>query len=251
MTERYRVQVYWPSGPVSLARIPEQIVALLVALEAAHDGLGGWVFEDREQKLVPASTAAVCRTALEQAAIVWHFGGVKQTAYRPRFFVGHPSAPAAVLTLTCGIEPIGLQPLFAPNRLELLLAAGEGATTIDRHVIENALRAAVAVFRPDFGHAGSESMPEPVEPIFSDGSPVVGWMTFLSTARAAVPPALPKPSIAYPVGSFGTLIVAHPDLFRDRDEGQLAAIGALRQLLQREGLLVPATTLHSAPEISR
>jgi hypothetical protein len=39
------------------------------------------------------------------------------------------------------------------------------------------------------------------------------------------------------------LIVAHPELFNERDAAQLAALGRVREVLQAAGVLVPAHSL--------
>lgn len=72
------------------------------------------------------------------------------------------------------------------------------------------------------GYAGTEAVPQAPLPIFSDGAPVVGWMTYLRAAYPAIPQALPAPAVGYLVGSLGTLSPIESqayDLWRSPSDG--------------------------------
>jgi hypothetical protein len=239
MATGYRVQVYWSGRAEPPARLAQQIFVFLTALPSVHEGLTGWHFEEVSTgKMVPVDSPSACQRALEDAAVEWTMGGRKSTSYAPRLFVGRADAPAVEIQVTCGIEPLPIGPVFVPNRLSLVVRELGGEERVSAAVVENVLRAAIAMFRPDFGHAGSESMPQPAEPIFSDGTPVVGWLTYLSSAYPSLPSALPAPAALSRVAGLGTLVVARPELFVDGDEEHLAPVEAVRAALEAAGVLV-------------
>ena len=93
--------------------------------------------------------------------------------------------------LTCGIERLNLGPIYTPNRLDVLVRRDAGEELTSAAALEAVLRAAIDAFRPDWGFAGVEGVPAVPLPVFSDGTPAVGWMTFLSWKYPPVPAAPP------------------------------------------------------------
>jgi hypothetical protein len=218
---RYRVQAYWREGAGAPERIGQQLAAFLAALEWADARLGGFRFETADGEERAADTSEACGRAARESAYRWRLGHEDKVCYQPRFF-----SDRADLVVTAGVEPLPLASLFAPNRLELLLAAELGS----RDVLEKALRA-TAIFRADFGHAGTVRFPSPAEPLLSDGTPVAGWLTYLSAAHAPSP-SWPPTASTLPVAELGTLVVAHPDVFADDNEDHREAVGAVQRALQ-------------------
>jgi hypothetical protein len=244
MANQYRVQLYWPGRDDAPGELAGQIAAFLSALGSVHKDLAGWHFAgDGAGAPVPVDSPAACLAALERHRIAWTTGKVRRIAYGPRFFLEREVASPAAITVTCGIPRLDLGPIFTPNRLEMLVRADAGEARASRPVLEAALRAAVAAFRPDFGFAGTEGTPAPPLPVFSDGTPVVGWMTYLSAAYPPLPAALPKPAVVVPMLPHGALIVAHPELFQERDPAHREAIARVDEALRAAEVLVPAHTL--------
>jgi hypothetical protein len=243
----------------------QQIFVLLTALSAVHEALSGWCFEEKGTgKSVPLDSPLRCQEALAQGAVEWRLGREKRTAYQVHGYIGKPTSPDVEVRVTCGVEPLPLAGVFAPNRLEVLVAAREGGggaggspalvvggngspsdnrPLASRAVLENVLRAAVAMFRPDFGHVGTEAFPRPAQPLSSDGAPVVGWMTYLSAAYPSLPQPPPAPAKVLEVAGLGTLLVAAPELFVDGNDKHLAAVRAVQEALQAAEALVPVHRL--------
>ena len=246
MTSRFRIHACWPARTDPTSRSEQQLLALLQTLGWLDPGLGPLSFEDAASgEILAVDSAARCAEALAQAEIEWQAGGDVQTCHALSLFLGPAHAPAAELTLTCGIRPIGIGPLFAPNRIELLLREGAGDDRATRPFFEDALRSIAALFRPSFGFVGRGQAPAPPEALFDEGAPAVGWMTYLSSEYGEIP-SLPRPAAARPVAHLGTLVVAHPGPFDDRDPEHLAAIAAVRSALGAAGVLVPGPALSRA-----
>lgn len=242
MTAHHRIQLYWPGRTDTVAVMGRQLAAFLAGIAPLHPGLSRFLCDN-----LPAISPAACEEALVRHAVLWRTGATERTSYQARFYVDHKIGAPAAFTLTCGIEPLNLGPIFTPNRLEFLVRADVGDERASRAVLEGVLRRAVTVFEPDWAFAGSAQVPQAPKAVFSDGAPVVGWMTYLRAAFPPVPRTLPQPAVAYPVGSLGTLIVAHPEVFHDGDEAQLAAIERVRGVLKAHGVLVPPSALGATP----
>jgi hypothetical protein len=243
MSSHHRVQIYWPGRTDTARKLAGQIAAFLKDVATIHPGLARFGYEDGRAKLTPVTSEDDCAAAMALRTVQWKTGDTLRTAYEPRFFVDRKAGAPVSLAITCGIEPLGLDPLFAPNRLELLVRADVGDERASRPVLEALIRSAVAVFRPDFGFVGTESVPNAPMAVFSDGTPVVGWMTYLRAAFPPVPRTLPAPAVPYPVKDLGTLIVAHPELFHASNEAQRASMERVREVLKEAGVLVPSTSL--------
>ena len=247
MSSHYRVQIYWPGRTDTVRVMARQIATFLAELGTFHPGLARFGFEDAQRRLTPVTSEDDCAAALAQRTVHWKTGQTERISYQPRFFVDRKAGAPVSLAITCGIEPVGLDPMFVPNRLELLVRCDLGDERASRPVLEAAMRSAVSVFRPDFGFAGTESIPSPPVALFSDGTPVVGWMTYLRAAFPPIPRTLPAPAVAYPVKDLGTLIVAHPEVFRESDGAQRASMERVREVLKAASVLVPSTSRPRSP----
>jgi hypothetical protein len=244
MTRQYRIQLYWPGRTDPRSLLGQQIAALLGEIKAIHPGLAGFLFHDEKTRApAPAGSAEACDEALRQQTIHWKTGNTERTSYEQRFFVERRVAPPVEFTVTCGIEPLGLDPIWTPNRLDFRVSADVGDERASRPVLEAVLRCAVSVYQPDWAYAGTATVPQAPVPPFADGAPVVGWMTYLKMAFPPVPQTLPQPSVVYPVGSHGTLIVAHPELFHESDPAQRAAVERVRATLKAAGVLIPPSDI--------
>jgi hypothetical protein len=248
MAKRYRVYLAWRGREDDLRDMSRQTASFLSALGALHPLLKGFRFIDRATgKEAAASGNDACQRALEAYRVDWATGETKRVAYQPRFFVERKAAPPVEIELTCGIERLNLGPIYTPNRLDLLMRRDAPDNLASPGVLEGIVRAGVEAFRPDWGFAGVEGVPDPPLAVFSDGVPSVGWMTFLSSKYPPVPAALPKPAVSHVLARRGTLIIAHPDLFDERDPAHIEAVEKVRQALAAAGVLVPAEALDQAP----
>jgi hypothetical protein len=242
MANHYRVQLYWSGRDDAPGDLARQIAAFLRALGSAHKDLAGWLVKG-ERGPVPADSEAACLAALSRHRVAWATGETQRTSYQPRFFLERAASSPAEISVTCGIPRLDLGPIFTPNRLEMLVRADAGKERVSRAALEVALRAAVAAFRPDWGFAGTDETPTPPLPVFSDGTPVVGWMLYLSAAYPPLPAALPKPAVVYSMLPHGALIVAHPELFDAQDPAHREAVARVDEALRAAEVLVPAHAL--------
>jgi hypothetical protein len=242
--DQHRTLLTWPGRTDALAAMAGQLFDLLGRIAPLHPRLAKWLF-DEARVPAPADSLDACARALALGTVHWKTGDVARTSYEQRFYVERSRGAPVELTLTCGIEPLGLDPMWVPNRLELLVRcdAGELAT---RAVLEGLLRAAVAAFDPDWAFAGSEAVPITPLPFFTDGTPAVGWMTYLRRGFPEVPRTLPQPAVVYPVDGRGTLVVAHPEPFHERDPEQRAALDRVQEALAAAGVLVPPGAIRRA-----
>ncbi|WP_437982275.1 Imm52 family immunity protein [Sorangium sp. So ce117] len=244
MIGKYHVRIFWSGRGDSPERLGYKTFLFLTALAGVHPDLAGCRAADargrpRTGDAGSSESAWSCTEALLRATVLWKSGQEQRTSYTPRFVVERDGARVALLSMSVGIEPLDIGPVFAPNRLDLQVSAAALDPKTGPAALENMLRVAVAVFQPEWGHAGTESQPaEPIS-LFSDGAPGVGWMTYLSAAYPPLPTAFPSPSAAFPVASFGTLIVAHPGLFDPRDPAHSAAVNAIRDVLGEAEVLLP------------
>jgi hypothetical protein len=247
MADHHRIQLYWPPRADPRSELARQVAAFLAQIAPIHPDLSRFLYDDaRSGEPTPAASPADCDAALEQGKVIWRSGARENTSYERRFYVDRKNGSPVAFTITCGIEPLGLDPIWTPNRLDFLVRADVGDERASRPVLEAVLRAAVGVFRPDWAFAGTDRVPTAPLALFSDGTPVVGWMTYLRAGFPEVPPTLPQPAVVYPItvdGALGTLIVAHPELFHDRDPAQRAAIDRVSDALRAAGVLVPPSRL--------
>lgn len=247
MDRRYRVYVSWRGREEDLRDTSRQLASFVAAVGALHPRLKGLRFVNAAGKEAAAAGAEACQSALEAHRVDWATGEIQRVAYQPRLFTERRAAPPVEVQLTCGIERLNLGPVYTPNRLDLHVRRDAPDDLASPPVLEGVLRAAVESFKPDWGFAGVEGYPDPPLPVFSDGVPVVGWMTFLSWRYPAIPTTLPTPAVAHVLPRRGTLIVAHPDPWSERDPAHVAAVEKVREALEAAGVLVPAETLDQAP----
>lgn len=222
------------------------LTAFTASLGAIHGPLRDLRFVGPDGEEQVASSAQACEVALLAHQVDWATGPTKRVAYQPRLFLERRSAPPVEVRLTCGIERLNLGPIYTPNRIDVLVRRDAGDEITSVAALEGVLRAAIDAFRPDWGFAGVEGVPTVPLPVFSDGTPAVGWMTFLSGRYPAIPAALPRPSVAHVIAGRGTLIAAHPKRFDERDGAHVQAIEDLRQALSAAGVLLPSAALDDA-----
>jgi hypothetical protein len=242
----HHVRMFWSGRADSVDRLGYHTYLLLTAFAGVQPLLAGFRRADRKGRTsaAPLDSQMACTEALEEARVVWRSGSEERTSYTPSFILRRDGALVARLSLTLGIEPLDLGPIFAPNKVDLEVRGLDPRT--GRALLEDALRAAVAVFRPDWGHAGAAAHPPAPIALFSDGAPTVGWMTYLSRAYPRLPATLPSPAVASAVADFGTVVVAHPKLFDPADPAHVAAVDATARALRDARVLVPAHALRAA-----
>lgn len=245
MTSRCCIKLYWTGRSDSPNPAGERLYRLLSELTRVGTRFAGWQLTDRSGHVVgPAGTQADCVQAVELNARAWHTGDQQHTSYQPFLFCGDATDPTVELTLTCGINVRSFAEAFLPNRLELEWRPSATGEPLSQELTHWMLATAATVFPADFGFAGSAAVPTPPQPLFSDGKPAVGWMTFLSSSYPPLPPELPEPAQLHSVGRLGQVVVAHPEPFDDADAEHLAAIAGVEHALKQAGVLIPWAELY-------
>jgi hypothetical protein len=149
-------------------------------------------------------------------------------AYGPVF---EAKAMAARLSLVCGIPPQATA--WTPNQTQLVLGMASGIAVREVDILAGLLSAMAKGVTAEWGHVGVDGVPTPPMPPFADGTPVIGWISYISTAYPPVAATLPEPSVARTAPG-GTLLIASPA----RVDGE--AIDRLRLSLKEAGVLLPA-----------
>jgi hypothetical protein len=245
MPDRYRIQLYWAPRKESLHGMARRLFDTLGALGESHPLLRRFMRE-RDEEDVPTATLEDCASALEEGAEAWYFGREERTAYEARLFVGRALSPPLSMTLTCGIEPEHVGGLFAPNRLEMWLRRDAPDELASPERIQAMLVAAASAWDADFGYVGTASLPAAPPPITSLGAPPVGWMTYLSKRLPPPPVTLRSPAVSYPADA-GSVVVAHPSLYRDHVKDHREAIEVVAAALDEAGVLKPSVSLDQRP----
>ncbi len=247
MPEHYRVQLYWLSREDSLAWMSQQLYMLLTGWRSIDEDFASWSFFDKKkQKPVEVVSKKTCQRLLEQTAVSYCVGDKQCTAYQPKLILtprdDDRAEPLAKLQLSCGIQPMQL-PVYTPNRLSFRAHRDLGEHGIGPLMLRRVLQIAATTYRADWGYAGIDSFPQPPVALFSDGTPCVGWMTYLSTAYPSLPGILPAEAQLFPVSSDGHIILAYPNLFDDGDARHLKAVAQVNESLREAKVLVPALRL--------
>lgn len=241
MADPIVVNLYWQARNEATSRLVHRIYVLLTALRGIDPELAGWQFADRSGGDVEQLDGKdSVQKALDLNEVTWKTGTEKRTSYQPFFFIGDPARPDVDITVTCGITvPAGMERIFLPNRIAMKLQRYAGEEGLTSAMVDKIMRAAINGFQPDFGYAGTRDRPLPPLAMRSDGTPKVGWITFLSSRYPAPPTRFEAPSVVHAVGKHGHLIVAHPKLFDPSDSEQLEAIQRVEERLRDAEVLLP------------
>jgi hypothetical protein len=184
----------------------------------------------------PLDSERACDALVASSARMWRTGDRELVAYGPVLTATHDGSKAAALALVAGVAPLGL-PVWIPNQVDLeLFGPVETGLRADRPRLEAAFRAIVAINAPAWAVVEADGMPSPPVPPFSDGTPNVGWMTYLASSYPALPRVLPKSAVVHDLGT-GAAIIAHAS------KPDAVAIDQLLRSLAEANVLVPAASV--------
>ncbi len=236
---RYRIQLYWSGRSDSVDTMAHQIQVLVSSLRGLDEGLSQWLWRNPEtDELESLASKKACQSALQASAFPWQMGAEQRRSYQPHFFLNRDIEPPGELLLTCGITPFSV-PAFVPNRLTLLLSPRATKEEPTRLLFERILRLAVPTFKPDWGYAGTEYVPTAPLPMFSDGRPAVGWMTYLSSRFPPLPATFDEPASVHAVARHGHIIVAYPRRYDPGHPEHAEAVAQVRRALDEAQVLIP------------
>jgi hypothetical protein len=186
-------------------------------------------------RAVPVMSARDAETLVASSARMWKSGEEERVAYGPSATAEHEGKRVGRVAMVAGIAPLGL-PVWVPNQTEAQIdGAAEREVRGDPERVQQAFQALITASQPAWAYVALDDDPPAPVPPFSDGAPVVGWLTYLSSAYPALP-RLPEPTVVHDVGT-GVLIVAHSS------KPDAAAIARVTKLLGEAGVLLPAYKL--------
>lgn len=231
--ETHRVFVAWEPRPDRVGASAKQLLAAMEWLRTVPELEGDWAaVAPRTRASLPCSSAATAARCLAAGGypIATPPRSTEPEYYKQDFYLGSARKWRAKITIVCGVRRVmyGIQ---APNRFDVTVRAALSPLAVRQILI-----GLVSVFRPTWGFGASERFPAGPSP--ENGSPTVGWLTYLSSWFGA-PPPLAAPALISPVPNFGTIIQAFPEAFDPGDDAQRSTIRALEKTLRASGTLRP------------
>lgn len=154
---------------------------------------------------IPVASMEDADAIVGAAARMWKLGAEELAAYGPSAKAGASGRVA----LVGGIPPIDL-PAWVPNQtIATITGPAEVELRTDPKLIVACLERIVLAAEPAWAVVTSDDFPTAPVPPFADGSPTVGWFTWLSSKFPAVPAVLPEGATSRELAG-GVLLVAHP-----------------------------------------
>ncbi len=224
----YRIQLYWQGRSTPRPRLAEELWQCVGSLPWASPRLARLQPYSQEGELLPPITSAAhAESLLAHWTVRWRTGAVERTAYKAPFVLDSLDDSKFRFELTTGIEPLGFDGVWVPNRLEVLVDPEAPDGLASRDVLLAILHVGARVFDPDWGFAALDGEPVPPTPLFSSGDPMAAWMTYLSKRFPLADLAVAEPSAVYSVGELGYLVIAYPEPPRPGSARQGAALEAV------------------------
>ncbi len=150
--------------------------------------------------------------------------------YKQYFYLGSFRRYTAKITFGTGMREVAFGEQ-TPNRIDLLVRAPLAPLALRQIMV-----GLIGIFKPVWGFAASDRFP--AQPAPGDGSPGVGWLTYLS-GWFGPPPPLPPPVLVSHMKTLGAIYQAFPDAFDPAREDHRAQIRALEKALRATGTLRP------------
>lgn len=210
--------------------------AVTTALAGVAKELSDWRADIGGVEL-PLASSSDADTVVAAATRGWKSGERELIAYGPSAFAVHEGATVARVAMVGGVEPLDL-PVWVPNQAEVVLnGAAELQLRGDPKRLLAAFIAFVQAVQPEWAYVGVDDRPSPPIPPFDDGTPVVGWLTYLSS-KYPDPGTLKEPAVVHDIG-IGKVLVAHSS------KPSAEAIEALSDRLTEDKVLLSARELRS------
>lgn len=247
MRTHYRVQLYWPGRTATPTQLAEQFWQWATALGQVAPQLAQLRPYTRQSELLqPLTGPQHAEALLTHWEVRWRTGDTQRVSYKPGLVLDRLDDTMVECNLVTGIEPLGMDPLWVPNRAEVLIRADAGDELVRPDVLLGILHAGVRVFSPDWGFASLDGDPIPPTPPFSQGTPIAAWITYLSRAYPVDRLMVREPSAAYSVGELGALVLAHPELCVPDGPRQREAVQGVADAFRAAGV-TPSVPPPAAP----
>ncbi len=237
MTKRYRVQLYWPGRDTPLSSLAEEFWKFANALGQIDPNLARMRPFTRDGELLqPLTGPQHAEALLTHWEVRWCTGDVERVSYKPGLALDRIAEPPVSCELTTGIPPLGMEGIWVPNRLEVLVRTDAADELVRPEILLGILHAGVRVFAPDWGFAALDGDPVPPRALFSKGAPVAAWITYLSRAHPVEHVTVGESAAVYSVGDLGYLVIAHPELPTRGSISQRAAVKSVADALRAAGV---------------
>jgi hypothetical protein len=207
MSERFYAGAYWPARAETAEACAARAATCLAKLGEVDPLLATWFHKGGSPKLAqrpfPTDTESLVGELLrgrnrrdsDRSVIV-------ELGFRISAWNGNDKDPAAI-SIGCGksrqvpgVSNAVVINLPPPSERSAEIYSREGAMAV--------LLALVESWDPDWATVASDSLRDlRAAPA---GSPVLGWLTYLSRRRGTVPAGLPAPFDATPVGTSGSIV---------------------------------------------
>ncbi|WP_044890260.1 Imm52 family immunity protein [Myxococcus hansupus] len=243
-TDSYYVGAYWGPRKESPRECAERTATLLNVLAPSDPFFAQWykptrsVKEAHKHPLMPPDVPTL--EALFQSGVNREKGGpiLEDLGFTFWFGNGGTGGASAALRIKCG-DSCGATPNSCV--LKFPRTGPNAERLLDASVMARILRMMETAWAPDWGVATSANFREALSEEGSTGT-FVGWVTYLSRHRGAVPP-LPAPIRIEPVDKAGSLVILTPEKPLASRPEHVALGRRAGELLTRAGLLSPVVTL--------
>jgi hypothetical protein len=239
MLETYYAGVYWPQRHESAeacARRTEAYFRLLSPLDAtwAH-----W-FEQADTREEALKLRILPVAATFEALFARKEYQLLRDGYSIGFWNGQEDPGATGTNIACGQGS-----KFAPSNCCVLepptpARSPQGERIVNASTMAQVLRAMAVAWEPDRGVVMSHAYLDLLRQAGKLPAVRVGWITYLSRPRGAVPP-LPTPVRVEPVEDLGSLIILTPERFTAENQAHVELAARVREQLDQAGLLAPPT----------
>jgi len=238
MPKKYRVQLYWQGRQASVSQMADELWEFTASLGELEPRLARLRPFTREDELLqPLTGPQHAEAVLTHWEVRWRTGAVERASYKPGLVLDRLEDPPVRVELVTGIEALaGLEGVWVPNRLEVLVRDDAGDDLVRPDVLLGVLRAGVRVFEPDWGFVAVDGDPVPPAPLFSKGRPEAAWVVYLSREYPADRVAVRDPSAVYAVGDLGSIVLAHPELPAPGTGSQREAVAKVEEALRAAGI---------------
>ncbi|WP_244238286.1 immunity 52 family protein [Corallococcus terminator] len=240
MDETYYAGAYWGPRKESPEECALRMASFLAALPGVDPSFACWFRPGRSRKEALKRPIEPSLTELEKLVVRGKDRVFEDLGFRVSGWNGvADDHDATGFDIQCGSHTdvvsntcVFTLPGRGPNAERILSAS----------VLARLMRETAIAWEPDWGVAMSHAHRDLVEPHRVQRAPYIGWVTYLSRHRGAVPP-LPAPIRIEPVQDKGSLIILTPEPFTANNPDHVALAERARERMQQAGLLNPKSPL--------
>jgi hypothetical protein len=238
--ETYYAGAYWGARKESAGECARRAADFLASLARCAPAFSRWFKPARSRGKSLAQPLDPEPAALEKLLLKGRNRTdagqevIEQLGFSLGLWNGGPPRGDASLSLFCG----GFSERTVNSCLLHPPQSGPGSERIlTAPLLAEVVRCMVLAWEPDWGIATSSTHMDRVTRTAQPGT-FIGWVTYFSRRRGAVPP-LPPPVRVEPVGERGTLVILTPERFTVSNAAHLELADHTLRLLEHARLLGP------------